>query len=137
MDNIATFLGEIWPFLASIGAIMLTVFAKKIANFIILIARMFMVWIRKRFRMHLTCPVPQIQETLNAIQKELKPNGGSSLRDAINTTKATVENVDKKVTGLSGRLAAMQVSHDIISDTLNICRWASDGQGMINFINNR
>ena len=136
MEHLAGYLKEVWPFLASIGAIILSVFAKKIANFIILIFRMLVVWLRKRFQLHLSCPVPGIKDALDQIQKELRPNGGSSLRDAVNNTKTTVENVDKKVTGLSSKLAAMQVSHDIISDTLNICRWAADSNGHINFINN-
>lgn len=135
MDNIATFLGNFWPYLASIGAVILSVFAKKIANFIILIFRMLAVWARKRFQMHLTCPVPHITQALDEIRAQLKPNGGASLRDAINKTAAAIDSIDKKVTGLSSKLAAMQVSHDIMSDTLNICRWAADTEGNINFTN--
>jgi PAS domain-containing protein len=69
-----------------------------------------------------------IIKTLEKIQAELHPNGGSSLRDAINR-------IDLKVTSVSDRINTIQVSTEILSDTLNICRWSSDKNGLINFVN--
>lgn len=66
--------------------------------------------------------------TLEKIQAELHPNGGSSLRDAINK-------IDIKVTKVGNKLSTIQASTEIITDTLNICRWAADKEGNIVYIN--
>ena len=69
-----------------------------------------------------------VMAKLDKIQSELKPNGGSSMRDAINR-------IDDKLTKVSGKINIIQASADITSDTLNICRWAADRQGLLNFVN--
>jgi len=69
-----------------------------------------------------------VMTKLDKIQSELKPNGGSSLRDAINR-------IDDKVTKVSNKINTIQASADITSDTLNICRWSADKNGLYNFIN--
>ncbi len=129
MENIIELFKDFWIQLAS-GTILalLTIFHKKFASWLFRFIRYMILRVRKVINMQITCPVPEIVDTLKNIQKELRPNGGSSLRDAINK-------IDTKVTALSSKLAAMQASHDIMSDTLNICRWASDVNGKIIFIN--
>lgn len=106
----------------------MAVFYKKIANGIILLLRILIVRIKKFFFIPLSCPVPEIQESLKKIQKELIPNGGGSLRDAINR-------IDAKVSFLAKNVSSLQVSSDVMSDTLNLCRWASDEDGKVNFMN--
>ncbi len=69
-----------------------------------------------------------IIHTLEKIQSELHPNGGSSLRDAVNR-------IDTKVTSVSDRINTLQVSTEMMSDTMNICRWSSDKNGLVNFVN--
>ncbi len=69
-----------------------------------------------------------VMNELKTIHAELKPNGGSSLRDAINR-------IDDKLTKVSNKINTIQASADITSDTLNICRWAADKNGFYNFIN--
>ena len=65
---------------------------------------------------------------LQKIEKEFKPNGGSSLRDAIN-------NIDGKLNNLSKKVQMIQANSDMMSDTLNMCRWAANSKGYINFVN--
>ncbi|MFA5754286.1 MAG: PAS domain-containing protein [Patescibacteria group bacterium] len=69
-----------------------------------------------------------IVKTLEKIQRELHPNGGSSLRDAVNR-------IDIKVSSVSDKINTIQVSTEILSDTLNICRWAANKNGLIVFVN--
>jgi PAS domain S-box-containing protein len=69
-----------------------------------------------------------IKTQLNNIQIELKPNGGSSLRDAINK-------IDKKVDKMNIKLENIHAGNELMSDTLNIARWSADKNGHITYVN--
>lgn len=47
--------------------------------------------------------LPTLIETVGDIQKEVKPNGGSSMRDVVNLTAGKVDGLDRKVNGLELR----------------------------------
>lgn len=70
----------------------------------------------------------EIKQELIRIQSELKPNGGSSLRDAVNK-------IDKKIDDISCKVIKMSVETDISSDLFRICRWSSDENGYFSFVN--
>lgn len=130
MDQLITIFKDLWlQTSVAIVAGLITLFHKKIIKWISWIINRIVIKFKLFFDLRVTCPIPGIRESLDKIQAELRPNGGSSLRDAVNK-------IDRKVTGLSTKLVAMQVSHDIMSDTLNICRWAADINGKVNFVNN-
>lgn len=69
-----------------------------------------------------------IRDAIKNIEHELHPNGGGSLRDAINR-------IDVKVTRVTNKLNTIQTSTEMMSDTLNICRWAADASGNVVFVN--
>lgn len=83
----------------------------------------------KRFFIPYECPLEgSILKTLKSIQAELHPNGGSSLRDAVNRVEKTVIKMNEKIN-------TIQASTDIMSDTLNVCRWSANDLGEMIFVN--
>ena len=126
MDELITTLKTFWPEVAAI--IILTVIGiflealkKRVADFACFVIRIMKTPAKCAFE-------TSIMGKLDKIQSELKPNGGSSLRDAINR-------IDIKLTNVSNKINIIQASADITSDTLNICRWAADKNGLLNFVN--
>lgn len=65
-----------------------------------------------------------IKKTIKEIQAELKPNGGSSLRDAINK-------IEKRVDEISENLNSLKVSHEILSEVVGKPSFRSDSKGNI------
>lgn len=74
------------------------------------------------------CPGRGLYERLDEISAELSHNHGSSIKDVVGR-------IEYKVTGISTRMNVVMAGLDIVSDTLNICRWAADSEGKINFVN--
>jgi len=128
MEKIAIFIEEFWPAIAAIGAATLGIFYKSIAKFIYKKVYLFLTRVKQMFLIPSSCPIPHVSKLLFEIQKELKPNGGGSLRDVINRIEKELKKTSKKVSYL-------QISSEIMSDTLDIRRWAADKDGKLNFVN--
>lgn len=69
-----------------------------------------------------------IKTELHHIKSELRPNGGGSLRDAINR-------IDEKIDDISSKVVKINIESEITSDIFNICRWVADENGLFNFVN--
>lgn len=119
MENILTFLQEYWlQFLSAVVAGLAGVFHKWLIKKI----KDFFKWCKS------VCPGFGIIRRLEAIQEELKPNHGNSIKDAINR-------IERKITDNYQKINILVAGLDILSDTLNVCRWAADKNGKINFVN--
>lgn len=126
MDGLIVVLRTFWPeFAAIIILTLIGVFFKalknRVANLACLAIRLTNSQVKCAFE-------STVMGKLEKIQSELRPNGGLSLRDAVNR-------IDDKLTKVSNKINIIQASADITSDTLNICRWAADKNGLINFVN--
>lgn len=66
-------------------------------------------------------------ETVEAIKNQLHPNGGASIRDAVNR-------IDKKLTHMDETMKTVCSSTELITDTLNMCRWSADKHGKVTFV---
>lgn len=123
MDALLAILKDFWPQIltgTSVGIIAL--FNKKIIEWITLLIRLIIVKFKKYFSLKLTCPVPGIQSALLAIQAELHPNGGSSLRDAVNR-------IDARTKIIEVNTRRLQVSHEVLTEVVDVPFFRSDANG--------
>lgn len=123
MDALLAILKDFWPqMLTGVSVGLIAIFNKKIIEWITLLIRLIVVKFKKTFELKLTCPVPGIQSALIAIQAELHPNGGSSLRDAVNRIDARTKNIEENTRRL-------QVSHEVLTEVVDIPFFRSDKNG--------
>ena len=54
---------------------------------------------------------PSLVDQVVAIKRELHPNGGSSMRDALDATRATVVRVERRQERVEQRLDALEAAH--------------------------
>lgn len=129
MEQIITFLQEFWiETLVVVSAGLITALHKKLIKWIGWIIQRTIIKAKKFFGIRTSCPVPGIREALERIQEELKPNHGSSIKDVVNR-------IEYKISAVATKLNVVVTGLDIVSDTLNICRFAADHKGKINFVN--
>lgn len=123
MDALLSILKDFWPqILTGVSVGLIAVFNKKVVEWITLLVRIIVTKLKKMFSLNLTCPVPGIQNTLNRIQAELHPNGGSSLRDAINR-------IDIRTKAIEVNTRRLQVSHEVLTEVVDIPFFRSDANG--------
>lgn len=119
METFFELLQDYWvETISAVALALLGIFRKWIAKLI----TSFFVWVKAM------CPGKSIMKRLDEIQAELKPNHGASIKDALNR-------IETKLTVMHSRINIIQAAHDIMADTLNVCRFAMDENGIINFIN--
>lgn len=130
MDALLAILKDFWPqILTGVSVGLIAVFNKKIVEWISLFFRIVTTKIKKKLSMNLTCPVPGIQNALNRIQAELHPNGGSSLRDAINR-------IDARTKTIEANTRRLQVSHEVLTEVVDVPFFRSDANGNTTYCSN-
>lgn len=59
----------------------------------------------------------RILELVELVEKEMRPNGGSSLRDAVNSTNAKLDATNDRLTSVDSRLTALETAKPM---TINV-----------------
>ena len=114
MEQLLSILKEFWPqTVTAVSVGLMAIFHKKLVGWISTIGSHIMIRLKKKLKLKVTCPVPGIQSALNEIRAELRPNGGSSLRDAINK-------IDKRTRNMEIAITTLQVSHEALTEVVDV-----------------
>jgi PAS domain S-box-containing protein len=130
MDALLAILKDFWPqILTGVSVGLIALFNKKIIEWITLFIRVIITSFRKKLSLKLTCPVPGIQLSLDAIRAELHPNGGSSLRDAVNR-------IDRRTKDMEPSIRRLNISHEVLTEVVDVPFFRSDANGNTTYCSN-
>lgn len=130
MDALLAIFKDFWPqILTGVSVGLIALFNKKIIEWLTLLVRIIITNFKKKFVLKLTCPVPGIQSALLAIQAELHPNGGSSMRDAVNR-------IDKRTKDIELNVRRLNVSHEVLTEVVDAPFFRSDAKGNTTYCSN-
>lgn len=130
MDALIAIFKDFWPqILTGVSVGLIALFNKKIIEWITLFIRVIITSFRKKLSLKLTCPVPGIQSSLDAIRAELHPNGGSSLRDAVNR-------IDRRTKDMEFSIRRLNISHEVLTEVVDVPFFRSDANGNTTYCSN-
>lgn len=123
MDPLISIFKDFWPqTVTAVSLGLIALFHKKLIGWIATLFSHILVKTKKILDLKVTCPVPGIQHALDEIRAELKPNGGSSLRDAVNK-------IDKRTRNMEIAITTLQASHEALTEVVDVPFFRADSQG--------